>query len=113
MEKFMLEIMEENNSSIYDPIFRIGVVNSVNGREVKILVDRNKNTSHLIYKGELIKNVAVGSYIKVLKGFESIIGKVESEYIEQDKILPSGYSSPEDFDQTVFSGKTDRSHPQQ
>jgi hypothetical protein len=96
-EKFMLEIMEENNSSIYDPIFRIGVVNSVNGREVKILVDRNKNTSHLIYKGELIKNVAVGSYIKVLKGFESIIGKVESEYIEQDKILPSGYSSPEDL----------------
>ena len=93
----MLEIMEENNSSIYDPIFRIGVVNSVNGREVKILVDRNKNTSHLIYKGELIKNVAVGSYIKVLKGFESIIGKVESEYIEQDKILPSGYSSPEDL----------------
>lgn len=93
----MLEIMEENNSSIYDPIFRIGVVNSVNGREVKILVDWNKNTSHLIYKGELIKNVAVGSYIKVLKGFESIIGKVESEYIEQDKILPSGYSSPEDL----------------
>lgn len=66
-------------------IFRIGVVNSVYGRDVQVLVDRNKNTSHLLYKGHLIINVAVGSYVKILKGFEILIGKVESEKIEHNK----------------------------
>jgi hypothetical protein len=57
----------------------------VDGRTVKIRVDKNKNSSHLIYKGALIKNVSVGSYVKILKGFIPIIGKVESEYIVEDK----------------------------
>jgi len=80
-----------NNSEIvtYNSVFKVGVVFSVDGRDVKIKVDRNKNTSHLFYKGDLIKNVSVGSYVKIIKGFISIIGKVESEYItnkENDKI---------------------------
>lgn len=80
-----------NNSEIvtYNSVFKVGVVFSVDGRDVKIKVDKNKNTSHLFYKGDLIKNVSVGSYVKIIKGFISIIGKVESEYItnkENDKI---------------------------
>ena len=70
---------------IYNSVFRIGDVYSVDGRTVKIRVDKNKNSSHLIYKGALIKNVSVGSYVKILKGFIPIIGKVESEYIVEDK----------------------------
>lgn len=70
--------------AIYNSVFRIGVVYSVDGRTVKIRVDKNKNSSHLIYKGALIKNVSVGSYVKILKGFVPIIGKVESEYIVED-----------------------------
>ena len=34
--------MEHNNVSIYSSIFRIGVVLSVDGRVVKVLVDKNK-----------------------------------------------------------------------
>jgi len=71
--------------AIYNSVFKIGVVYSVDGRTVKIRVDKNKNSSHLIYKGALIKNVSVGSYVKILKGFMPIIGKVESEYIIEDK----------------------------
>lgn len=78
----------ENNTdiAIYNSVFRIGVVYSVDGRTVKIRVDKNKNSSHLIYKGALIKNVSVGSYVKILKGFVPIIGKVESENIVEDKV---------------------------
>jgi DNA helicase HerA-like ATPase len=78
----------ENNAdiAIYNSVFRVGVVYSVDGRTVKIRVDKNKNSSHLIYKGTLIKNVSVGSYVKILKGFIPIIGKVESENIIEDKI---------------------------
>ena len=82
--------------SVYNSIFRIGTIYSVDGRVVKVLVDRDKNSSHLVYQGNLIKNVAVGSYVKILKGFESIIGKVESEYVECNKVYNEQYNSQEE-----------------
>ena len=89
--------MNNKHIGIHNSVFRVGVVYSVNGREVKIRVDHNKNSSHLIYKGVLIKNVSVGSYVKILKGYTPIIGKVESEYIDEskqeDKVLISAEDS--------------------
>ena len=89
--------MNNKHIGIHNSVFRVGVVYSVNGREVKIRVDHNKNSSHLIYKGTLIKNVSVGSYVKILKGYTPIIGKVESEYIDEskqeDKVLISAEDS--------------------
>lgn len=82
-------MVSNTDIAIYNSVFRIGDVYSVDGRTVKIRVDKNKNSSHLIYKGVLIKNVSVGSYVKILKGFMPIIGKVETEYIVEDK-EPSG-----------------------
>lgn len=79
-----------------DSIFRIGKVFSVEGRIVKIKVDKQKNASHLLYKGELLKNVGVGGYIKIIKGFISIIGKVESEQIQEDKSVNHSYNKEED-----------------
>lgn len=76
--------MNNKHIGIHNSVFRVGIVYSVNGREVKIRVDHNKNSSHLIYKGALIKNVSVGSYVKILKGYTPIIGKVES-YIDWNK----------------------------
>jgi hypothetical protein len=68
-----------------DVIFKIGKVISVDGRLVRVRVDKTKNTSHLIYKGEPLKNISVGGYIKIAKGFTSIIGKVDGEFIVEDK----------------------------
>jgi uncharacterized protein len=68
-----------------DSIFKIGRVISVDGRIVRVKVDKTKNTSHLLYKGELLKNVSVGGYIKIVKGFTKIIGKVNGEFVEEDK----------------------------
>lgn len=90
-------MVQNKDISIYNSVFRIGIVHSVDGRVVKVLVDKDKNNSHLIFRGQLIKNVAVGSYVKVLKGFETIVGKVESEYIETDKGVPVQYSSQEEY----------------
>ena len=72
-------MVSNTDVAIYNSVFRIGYVYSVDGRTVKIRVDKNKNSSHLIFKGALIKNVSVGSYVKILKGFMPIIGKVESK----------------------------------
>ncbi|KIC61339.1 ATP-binding protein [Chryseobacterium taiwanense] len=67
-----------------DSIFKVGKVVSVEGRTVKIEVDKSKNSSHLLYNGEIIRNISVNSYIKITKGFNRIIGKVDGESIYED-----------------------------
>ena len=66
-----------------DAIFRIGEVVAVEGRLILVKVDQNKNLPHLVYKGELIKNVSVGGYVKLLKGYTALVGKVESETLKE------------------------------
>lgn len=66
-------------------IFRIGEVVSVSGREVRIAIDKEKNLPHLFFQGQLIKNVSVGSYMKILNGFDVLIVKIEVEYIEKER----------------------------
>ncbi len=69
---------------LHEAVYRIGEVRSVVGRIVKIKVDTLKNSAYLLYNGELVKNVAVGTYLKITKGFSRLIAKVEGEYIEDD-----------------------------
>ncbi len=59
-----------------ESILRVGEVCEVSGRMVTILVDKNKNLSDLFYQGKVLKNVSVGSFIEIKKGFMSLIGKV-------------------------------------
>jgi DNA helicase HerA-like ATPase len=83
---------------IKDSIFRIGSVTSVDGRAIRVSVDKAKNSSHLLYKGDLVKNISVGSYIKIIKGFTKIIGKVEGEYTIEDKVYSNKeYSSDKEI----------------
>lgn len=77
--------MSNDEKILEDSIFKIGKVISVEGRTVKVKVDKAKNTSHLIYKGELLKNISVGGYIKIIKGFAKIVGKVEGENISEER----------------------------
>ena len=72
-----------------DTILKIGKVISVKGRQVEVLVDKTKNTSHLLFNGELIKNVSVGGFVKISKGFQQLVGKIDGEYISEDKTFNS------------------------
>lgn len=84
-----------NEAILQESIFIIGSVSSVEGRKVKVKVKKDKNLSHLSYKGKIIKNVSVGSYIKIAKGFIEIIGKVEGEYITKEKVFNEAYNKEE------------------
>lgn len=75
-----------------EAVLRIGEVCEVSGRTVSILVDKNKNLSDLFYRGKVLRNVSVGSFIEIKKGFMSLIGKVEAEKIIEEK-YPSGSGS--------------------
>lgn len=74
-----------------DAVFRVGRVVSVDGRRVRVAVDKLKNGSHLLYHGGLVRNVAVASYIKIVKGFVELIAKVDGEVVEEDRGATSGY----------------------
>ena len=58
---------------------RVGEVSAVTGRRVFVTVDTDKNLSELFFDGDVLRNIAVGSYIDIRKGFISLIGKVEGE----------------------------------
>ena len=78
-------------------IFRIGQVISVEGQTVKVKVDKGKNTSSILYKGQIIQNIAVGGYIKIKKGFSEMVGKIEGEFITEEKeFAKSPYKSTRD-----------------
>lgn len=62
-----------------EAVLRIGEVTAVTGRKIFISVDTDKNLSELFFDGDVLRNIAVGSYIDIRKGFLSLIGKVEGE----------------------------------
>ena len=73
-----------NDALIKDAVLRIGEVSGIEGRKVFISLDKNKNSSELLYNGDVLKNISVGSYIEIRKGFLSIIGKAEGEKLVED-----------------------------
>lgn len=76
-------------------ILLIGEVTDVVGISTKVKVYEEKNTSRLLYKGKIIKNIAVGNYVKILKGYTEIIAIIEGEYIKEAKNIDS-YSKHSD-----------------
>lgn len=66
--------------------YKIGQVIEVRGQKLRIRVFENKNSNILIYQGHVIKNVSVGSFVKIPKGFSNIIGRIEGEYIQEAKL---------------------------
>lgn len=77
--------MIEEDVAAQDAVFRVGRVVSVEGRQVRVRVDKLKNGSHLLFQGGIVRNVAVGGYLKVVKGFSELIAKVDGEVIEEDR----------------------------
>lgn len=67
-----------------DDLLKIGYVTEIEGRRVSIFVYKEKNSQHIFYNGELIKNVGVGNYIEIRKGFSRLIGKIEGEYLKEE-----------------------------
>ncbi|MDW5593410.1 ATP-binding protein [Conexibacter stalactiti] len=72
-----------------DAIFRVGRVSAVEGRRVKVTVDKLKNGSHMVFRGAIVRNAGVGGYVKIVKGFVDLIAKVDGEYVHEDRLRTS------------------------
>lgn len=78
-----------------EAVLRVGEVTEVTGRRISVTVDKDKNLSELFFDGEIIRNVAVGSYIDIKKGFLSLIGKVDGEHAKPDaNVHPEASNMP-------------------
>lgn len=69
-------------------VLKIGEVCEVSGRMIKAGIYDDKNAEYLNYKGAVIKNVSIGSFILIRKGFANIVGKVEGEYMKESTGFP-------------------------
>lgn len=79
-----------NEQLIRDAVLRIGEVSGIDGRKVYITVDRNKNSSDLLFDDNIIKNISVGGFIEIRKGFLSIIGKADGENLREERYSKKG-----------------------
>ena len=71
---------------------KVGEVCEVQGKTVKAGVYSDKNTEYLNYNGSIIKNVGIGSFVLIRKGFNNIIGKVDGEYTKESISVEKNYS---------------------
>lgn len=71
---------------------KIGEICEVQGKNVKAGVYSDKNTEYLNYNGSVIKNVGIGSFVMIRKGFNNIIGKVDGEYTKENPNGEKNYS---------------------
>ncbi len=71
---------------------KVGEVCEVQGKTVKAGIYSEKNTEYLNYNGSVIKNVGIGSFVLIRKGFNNIIGKVEGEYTKENVGSDSTYA---------------------
>jgi hypothetical protein len=79
-----------------ETVTKIGRVFSVEGRRVSIAVDKSKNGSHLLFQGRLLRNVSVGGYVKIAKGFSEIVAQVDGERVSEDKTGSVAYQRSSD-----------------
>ncbi|GAB3155973.1 ATP-binding protein [Microbacterium neimengense] len=80
-----------------DAVFSIGKVTSVEGRRVRVTVNKLKNSSHLLFRGDVVRNVSVGSYIKIAKGFIELVASVDGERVEEDSSASRAYKRSTDM----------------
>jgi len=74
------------NKQLHEAILNIGEVCGIEGTKIHVIVNKNKNASDLFYEGSIVKNVSVGSFVEIRKGFISIIGKVDGERLSEEKV---------------------------
>ena len=86
----------ETDQAVDDSVFLVGRVTAVQGRSIQVSVDKSKNNSHLLFKGDVLRNVSVGGYLKITKGFSELIVKVDGEQVEEDRSSNSSYRSSAD-----------------
>lgn len=71
----------------------VGEVSEVHGAKLKVRVYGEANEAHIFYRGDLVKGVSVGGYLKIPCGYDSVIGIIEGDYQEESGFARDDTSS--------------------
>lgn len=66
-------------------LLRIGSVTAVKTGGIEISVDADKNEPSILYKGDTIDNVTIGSHLVIHRGYRKLVVRVEEEYLTEDR----------------------------
>ena len=66
-------------------LLRIGSVTAVKTSGIEITVDADKNEPSILYKGDIIDNVTIGSHVVIHRGYRKLVVRVEEEYLTEDR----------------------------
>ena len=64
---------------------RIGSVTAVKASGIEISVDSDKNEPSILYMGDVIENVTIGSHVVIHRGYRKLVALVEEEYLTEDR----------------------------
>lgn len=71
----------------------VGEVSEVHGAKLKVRIYGEANEAHIFYRGDLVKGVSVGGYLKIPCGYDSVIGIIEGDYQEEGQFARDDVSS--------------------
>lgn len=71
----------------------VGEVSEVHGAKLKVRIYGEANEAHIFYRGDLVKGVSVGGYLKIPCGYDSVIGIIEGDYQEESGFARDDTSS--------------------
>ena len=66
-------------------LLRIGSVTAVKTSGIEITVDADKNEPSILYKGDIIDNVTIGSHVVIHRGYRKLVVRVEEEYLTENR----------------------------
>jgi hypothetical protein len=60
-------------------------VTAVKASGIEISVDSDKNEPSILYMGDVIDNVTIGSHVVIHRGYRKLVALVEEEYLTEDR----------------------------
>lgn len=72
---------------VTDDSLLVGEVSEVHGARLKVRIYADANEAHTFFRGEVVRGVSVGGYIKIPCGYDNVIGIIEGDYQQESRVI--------------------------
>lgn len=72
---------------VADDSLLVGEVSEVHGARLKVRIYADANEAHTFFRGEVVRGVSVGGYIKIPCGYDNVIGIIEGDYQQESRVI--------------------------
>lgn len=72
---------------VADDSLIVGEVSEVHGARLKVRIYADANEAHTFFRGEVVRGVSVGGYLKIPCGYDNVIGIIEGDYQQESRVV--------------------------